>query len=205
MKSRITTALIALIAVGAAGVFALTLSHALFYAPDDTGLPALNASSTPIVAETASTPMRLQIPSLSIDAHVQSVGVNAKGNMAVPSNFTDVAWYKYGPVPGQLGSAVIDGHVDNALSLAGVFKHLGDMKVGDDVFVVAKDGTRHHFVVTDIAIYPYTDGPVERIFGAKDAAHLNLVTCAGTWLKGGQTYNERLVVYTTYKDSVPAG
>jgi sortase A len=71
------------------------------------------------------------------------------------------------------------------------------------VYVIDHGGSKLHFVVTDIKTYPYTDGPVEQIFNADDAARLNLITCAGTWVSGSRTYNERLVVYTTYKDSMP--
>lgn len=189
-----------LVIIVAGGVFVNTLVHATLYAPDSTDASMnVPTSTAPITADSATEPEQLLIPSLSINAHVQHVGTNAKGMMAVPSNFTDVAWYKYGTVPGKLGSAVIDGHVDNGLALAGVFKHLGDIKVGDDVFVVTMNGKKLHFVVSDVETYPYTDGPADRIFNASDAAHLNLITCAGTWVKGGHTYNERLVVYTTYQ------
>lgn len=200
---RLPTLIAILVIIVAGGVFVTTLIHATVYAPDstDSNIPVPTAT-TPVTADTASEPKQLLIPSLSINARVQHVGVNAKGMMAAPSNFTDAAWYKYGTVPGKLGSAVIDGHVDNGLALAGVFKHLGDIKVGDDVYVVTASGTKLHFVVSDVETYPYTDGPTEKIFNARDAAHLNLITCAGTWTKGGHTYNERLVVYTTYTDTV---
>jgi len=183
------------------GVFSTTLVHALWYAPEDeisyvnenpikAFVPAAHATSSTVGPE------RLIIPSLGIDANVQEVGINAKGNMGVPSNFSDVAWYKYGTTPGDMGSAVIDGHVDNGLGLAGVFKHLGDMQIGDDVYVENKDGERLHFVVTDIQSYPYKDAPDEQIFNAGDAARLNLITCEGKWVKADKTYDQRLVIYT---------
>jgi LPXTG-site transpeptidase (sortase) family protein len=173
----------------AAAIFAATLVHSVWYAPDQ-------EIAGPIVAATSSDPVRLSIPSLDIDAKVQQVGLTTAGNMGIPNNFTDVAWYKYGPRPGQLGSAVIDGHVDNGLSLAGVFKHLEDIKVGDDVYVQEKDGSKLHFVVTDIESYPYKNAPVEQIFTRTDKARLNLITCVGDWIPAGKTYDHRLVVYT---------
>lgn len=198
-RSRTVTALIAVLTGVSAIMFVSTLVRATVYAPEDGGdvIPP-ELPGPPIVAQTESLPARLQIPALAIDAHVQQVGMNAKGDMKVPSNFKDVGWYRYGTIPGQLGSAVIDGHVDNGLSLGGVFRRLGDIKVGDDVYVVTQDGTRLHFVVRGIETYPYSDAPTERIFGADDAARLNLITCAGTWIRGKQTYADRLVVYTTF-------
>jgi sortase A len=180
-------------------VFIGTLVHALWYAPED-GVPVAG-EQTARELPPSEAPDRLLIPALNIDANVQQTGVNSKGNMGVPTNFTDVAWYKLGTVPGQLGSAVIDGHVDNGLALAGVFKHLSDIKVGDDVYIKTKTGRSLHFVVQDIVIYPYKDVPLDKLFTRSDDAHLNLVTCDGAWVKNEKTYDQRLVVYTVLKDS----
>jgi LPXTG-site transpeptidase (sortase) family protein len=192
-REKITTILVGCVVGVAAVVFATTLVHATIYAPEDTAVVA--TSSVPVVAQLAY-PKRLQIPALSIDANVQYVGINGKGNMGVPNNFTDVAWYKDGTVPGQLGSAVIDGHVDNGLGLDGVFKHLSDIKIGDDIYVETADQQNvMHFVVDDIELYPYKDVPTDLVFNQTDAARLNLVTCDGAWVKGDKTYDHRLVVY----------
>ena len=139
-------------------------------------------------------PSQLLIPSLHIDAHVQFTGVNAKGNMGTPNNFTDVAWYKYGTTPGDVGSAVIDGHVDNGLALAGVFKHLGDIQAGADVYITTVGGSSLHFVVTSIDVYDYKAAPVKDIFNDDSAAQIRLITCGGTWVPGDRTYDKRLVV-----------
>lgn len=140
-------------------------------------------------------PERLLIPEIGVDATVQHVGIKSTGEMANPSNFTDVAWYKHGTVPGLTGSAVVAGHVDNALALNGVFKDLRNLKKGDDVYVVREDGRRLHFKVEELKYYPYDNAPASAIFNAADAKRLNLITCAGIWLKDKKTYTERLVVY----------
>lgn len=175
-------------------VFAVTLVRATLAAPVEEAAavtpPALAAAIAP-----GDYPAKLRIPALSIDAQVQKTGLTKSGAMGTPTNFTDVAWYQYGPAPGQLGSAVIDGHVDNALSLPGVFKHLGDIAVGDDIYIDTKDGKALHFVVTEIESYPYKAVPTERIFEAADRPRLNLVTCDGSWMRAEKTYDERLVVY----------
>ncbi len=145
---------------------------------------------------TSTLPARLLIPSLHINASVQHVGRTAAGLMRDPSNFTDVAWYKGGPEPGQEGSAVIAGHLDNALGLDGVFKHLNDIQTGQDIEVRTAAGGTLYFRVTDIENYPYTQVP-EDIFTKTGGSYLNLITCAGVWLQQERTYDHRLVVYTT--------
>lgn len=194
MWNSLTTVAVGAVTFLALIIFGATLVRAVFYAPTESDLkPSVGVEQTTPPSEH---PARLQIPVLGIDADVQHVGVNENGNMGVPSNYTDVAWYKYGTVPGQIGSAVIDGHVDNGLGLSGVFKHLGDLKPGDDVYIVTKEGAKLHFKVSSIATYPYKSVPAELLFSRKDGAWLNLITCGGKWVKSDKTYNQRIVVFT---------
>ncbi len=193
-RQHITTIFLACVTFLAVALFASTLVHALWYAPDEeiTVPPHVQKS----LVATSSKPVRLLIPSIAIDAKIQEVGIGKSGAMAVPTNYSDVAWYKYGTVPGHLGSAVIDGHVDNGFALPGVFKHLSDIAIGDDVYVIDANEKKLHFVVTDVEAYPYTSVPSDLIFNAHGAARLNLITCEGSWVPGDKTYDHRLVVFT---------
>jgi LPXTG-site transpeptidase (sortase) family protein len=141
-------------------------------------------------------PVRLIIPSLSINANIQSVGISFKGNMSVPSNYTDVGWYKYGPKPGERGNAVIDGHVSNGFGLRAVFSDLKILKIGDHIYVVDNFGATTTFVVESSAMYDYNKAPIADIFGSTDKNNLNLITCAGTWIESLKMNDERLVIYT---------
>lgn len=184
------------ITAGAVIVFVTTFAHAVWYAPEqESAQPQLAALAAAAHAgAVAGAPLRLRVPALGIDAAVQQVGVGKTGNMAVPSNFTDVGWYRYGPEPGQAGSAVIDGHVDNGLSLPGVFKKLNTIAKGDDIYI-ATASTTLHFAVSDIELYPYTEVPTGSIFAATGPPRLVLITCDGAWVAGQRTYDHRLVVY----------
>lgn len=177
----------------AAGTFGITVVRAFWYSPDtEIAVPV----ETNAVQNPAHYPERIRIPRLGIDAMVQHVGVNAGGNMAVPSNYTDTGWYKYGPAPGESGSAVIAGHVNNGLGLSGVFERLSDLDVGDDIFVTRADGKEVHFVVAGTRAYPYDDAPAEVIFNPAGTPRLNLITCEGKWVSETKTYDQRLVVFT---------
>lgn len=181
-----------LVTLAALCVFVVTFVHAVWYVPENNSYSL--SSSTPTKINPAEKPARLIIGSLTIDAHVQYVGVNAAGNMGVPNNFTDVAWYKGGPAPGDAGSAVIDGHVDNGLGLDGVFKHLSDIKVGDDITVQTTSGKKLHFKVNAISEYPYRAVPTMGIFKTSGPPTLTLITCEGVWVPSDKTYDHRLVV-----------
>ncbi len=148
-------------------------------------------------------PARLTIPSLDVDAKVQSVGIAATGNISAPQGFSDVGWYRYGAAPGEKGSVIIDGHVDNGLFKWGVFKHLDRIKAGDRVNVTTGAGKTFTYVVSNVVAYTYTEVPMESIVHQKDSAQMVLITCTGKWIPAEKTYDQRLVVYATLPTSPP--
>jgi LPXTG-site transpeptidase (sortase) family protein len=176
----------------------------LYAPPDGESVPqAVLSSLAQKSAAAPSTPsynMELSIPSVGIDAKVQQVGVTLKGNIGTPNNFTDVAWFSDSPVPGQNGTSVIDGHVDNGLSLPAVFWNLKDVTVGDDVYVDTKDEGTVHFVVTNIQTYDF-NAPTDAILAPSPNPTLKLITCAGVYVAALKTHNKRLVVTAERVDS----
>jgi LPXTG-site transpeptidase (sortase) family protein len=161
-----------------------------------------NKSETKIYSSRPSSeiqPARLIVPALGVDTAVEHVGITAKGNMGTPKNFENVAWYKYGAVPGEEGSAVIVGHVVDRLFLPSVFNHLDTLKKRDDIYVIQEDGQRVHFIVTAVETFDYEDIPLETIFNQKGAARLRLITCTGDWVQNEKTYNQRVVVTAVKK------
>ena len=142
-------------------------------------------------------PKAITIPAINVETLIQSVGVDQNGRMGLPTNFVDVAWYKYGPEPGNRGSAVIAGHLDTAVDDRAVFAKLSTLKKGDDVYVLDKMGQTIHFRVTKKEVYDDTEAPLDRIFDqGLTTARLNLITCDGVWNPKTKNYSERLVVYT---------
>ncbi|HWO07387.1 MAG TPA: class F sortase [Candidatus Paceibacterota bacterium] len=182
------------ILTAAAAVFTFVFIRTFFYLPDEE-IRAPPGETLEEAVDPTQHPARLVIPAIGVDADVQHVGINEAGNMATPSNFEDVGWYKYGVAPGGRGSAVIAGHVDNSLGLPGVFKRLNELKSGDDIFVESASGERQHFVIVSTRSYPYDDVPVDVVFNPQGSARLNLITCEGRWLSENRTYDQRLVVF----------
>jgi sortase A len=141
-------------------------------------------------------PANLVIPAINLEAKVQYVGKTQSGNMAVPDNFTDVGWYMNGVKPGELGNAVIAGHVDNNLGLPAVFADLKKLKVGDEIIVRNENNNEEiKFQVKEMQVYDYKTAPLEKIFGTTEKTMLNLITCDGVWLKEEKTNDKRLVVF----------
>ena len=162
----------------------------------------LSASSTPLGSGTSyaqtGQPVRLIIPSIGVDANVQSVGLYWKGDgtMGIPTNFTDVAWYNLGPRPGMPGSAVIDGHLDGKDVKEAVFYNLDKLKAGDSVMVVDSKGKTLQFRVLATKLYDYQDSTDDIFSSNVPTPRLNLITCAGDWMPDQKLYDKRVVVFT---------
>ncbi len=169
-----------------------------FWSPqNEQPLPSL-PSGTGSSFEQTSKPVRLRIPAIGVDAAVQSVGLSWRndGTMAVPSNFTDVAWYNKGPNPGMPGSAVLAGHLDGKDVPQAVFFRLGDLKRDDLVEVTDEDGKKVQFRVIETKTYDYNAETSDIFANDGSKTRLNLITCGGNWDKTKKIYDKRVVVFT---------
>jgi LPXTG-site transpeptidase (sortase) family protein len=187
---------------GAADVMT-RLAHATFGSHSNAAVfgPAIvslaQSSSTPTFISNAAplSPARLIVSSVGINAVVEHVGKKADGSMATPSSFTTVAWYELGAAPGAPGNTVIDGHVNNALTKAGVFEHLNDLKLGDVIVVTDAQGRQLRYAVRDIEDYASDSAPQSQIFATEGPSQLVLITCAGDWDPKAHSYDHRLVIF----------
>jgi sortase (surface protein transpeptidase) len=145
-------------------------------------------------------PVRLKIPKLNIDAGVQYNGLKPDGTMEVPTNITDVGWFIGSPHPGEKGSAIITGHVaqirGGVLTKPGVFSGLNALVAGDLLYVINDKGASTAFVVREIRNYDPTANATDVFTSGDSGAHLNLITCEGTWNASQLSYSQRLVVFT---------
>ncbi len=193
MKNAVIPFLVGVVTIVAAVFGLYVLIEAVLYAPDG----GATVASAKIV--TAS-PAQLTIPSIGVNASVSATGETATGAIGTPHNLTSVAWFTGSAVPGKQGVAIIDGHVDNGLGLAGVFKRLGKIQPGAVVAVTMSNGTVVRFAVTNITAYPYDSVPMgQLVANTAGAPLLRLITCEGQWLGSQKTYDERLVVTAVAK------
>jgi sortase A len=139
-------------------------------------------------------PQRITIPAIGVNALIQHVGLTPQGAMEVPSNTTDTGWYKLGPQPGELGSAVIDGHYDGKDGTKGVFEKLHLLKTGDKIYIKDSKGKTKLFIVRESRRYnPEADASA--VFNQSNGTYLNLITCEGNWDDAQKSYSKRLVVF----------
>ncbi len=171
--------------------------------PETSSLVAPPPVARPAVAKpniALGLPVRLKIPSIRVNALIRSVGLAANGSMGVPKKPADAAWYMLGPKPGELGSAVIAGHVNWLYGATGVFAHLSSLKPGDKISVQDDKGVIQTFVVRESRALGVNDDASDVFLSYDGKAHLNLVTCSGVWDKKARLYSKRLVVFTDKVD-----
>lgn len=166
-------------------------------APSATIAPTAVVTPTTPAVPRAGQPVRVQIPSIKVDAAIEYVGLTPEGNMDTPKNYDNTAWYEPGARPGDVGNAAIAGHVDSKTGKA-VFWDLAKLKAGDEIFVVGDDGVTRRFVVAGVDSYGRSAAPLQQIFGPTSERHLNIITCDSTTPFTNGQYAANVVVYTNY-------
>jgi sortase A len=146
-------------------------------------------------------PSKLQIPKIKVDTTIESIGLDSEKRMDVPKDDFDVGWYKFGAIPGERGSAVLDGHFDTKKGGPAVFYRLSELRKDDSIVIVGKDGEKRTFVVTDTKIFKDATFPISLVFSQDDTERLNLITCDGVFDKNEKNYSDRLVVFSKLKKS----
>ena len=142
---------------------------------------------------TQATPVRLRLPDLGIDAPVESVGYD-RGEMEIPRSAGVIGWYRYGPAPGGLGSAVLAAHVAWG-GRTGVFADLRLVSVGAVVEVEFSDGATRRFQVEALASYDKQGLPVQEVFRREGDPVLTLITCGGAFNPSLRSFENNVVAY----------
>jgi hypothetical protein len=155
---------------------------------------------------TRSLPVSVRIPAIGVNARLLHLGLNPDGTVKVPSIQTSAglaAWYKYSATPGQIGSSVIEGHVDSTRGPA-VFFRLGALRPGNKIEVTLADGVTAVFRVTGVREYAKARFPARTIYGTADFAALRLITCGGAFDYATGHYLSSTVVFASLASSRPA-
>jgi len=183
ISSRRTLSIITLLGFA---IFLGVFSHSTLKGPAQSNSAMLieNIAAIPGLEQVNfSLPVRLKIPSIGVDALVEYVGFTPDGAMDTPKERANVAWFNFGPRPGENGSAVIAGHYGWKNGKASAFDNLYKLRKGDILYIEDNKGEIISFVVRDFQSFdPKADA--SDVFGSPDGkSHLNLITCGGAWDK----------------------
>jgi sortase (surface protein transpeptidase) len=106
-----------------------------------------------------------------------------------------MAWFDEEATPGQIGPAVILGHVDSYLG-PGIFFELKTLKANDLINVTLAAGTVTRFRVS-VVQYAKTIFPDRLVFGSRGERSLQLVTCGGPFDSATGHYLASVVVQSS--------
>jgi Sortase domain len=193
LTKQLVTAAFFLIVSLILGVFARQELHSDVPIGNDVSITNYTEVAGPLLPK--SLPTVLRIPALDLQVDFTSpLRLADNGEVAVPEVYDRVGWYEYGPTPGELGPAVILGHVDSYEGPA-VFFSLGQLKVGDSIYISREDGQEAKFEVALLERYAQNAFPAAKVYGDIDHAGLRLITCSGIFDRGTKRYTHNLVVY----------
>ncbi|GAY13014.1 peptidase C60 sortase A and B [Pseudonocardia sp. N23] len=159
--------------------------------------------TVPVPMAGRSLPVELRVPAIGLSVPVSQLGLNPDRTVEVPTDFQQPGWFRLGPTPGQLGSAVILGHVDSYRGPA-VFFRLRSLQAGDTVEVSRVDGSVAHFVVDTVATFPKAQFPAEQVYASHGTSRLQLVTCGGEFDSAARSYLSNVVAFTSLVSVTPA-
>jgi hypothetical protein len=142
-----------------------------------------------------SPPDRIRIPSIRVDAPLMGLALTPSGSLGVPpaARKNLAGWYEAGTSPGERGTAVVAGHVDNSEGPA-VFYALGALKKGSGIEVARRDGTTALFTVDAVEVYDARHFPDEKVYGAAARPELRVITCGGGYSRS-TGYQGNVVVF----------
>lgn len=166
-------------------------TQSLYLKPALTIVPA----SLSVLETGVGLPTRLKIPSIKVDASIEYVSVNSKGEMDIPKLPGNTAWFELGPRPGEVGSAAIAGHLNWYNGATGVFANLNKLQIGDKILIQDDKGNKISFVVRKVRTYEPSEDASDVFISNDGKAYLNLITCDGVWDKRAKEYSKRLVVF----------
>ncbi|WP_305094349.1 class F sortase [Prescottella sp. R16] len=139
-------------------------------------------------------PDHLVIPAIRVDTDLMDLGLESDGTLEVPPGAFPAGWYTGSPVPGDLGPAVLAGHVDwNGET--GVFHRLHELEPGDEIITRRTDGTTAVFRVGRVENYAKTEFPTLDVYGDIDHPGIRLITCGGEFDTAAGSYRDNTVVY----------
>ncbi len=122
------------------------------------------------------------------------LGLLRDGTMQVPAGGFPGGWYSGSPTPGQLGPAIVAGHVDWG-GAPGVFYNLRKTKPADRITVTRQNRSTATFAVTRVAQYPKNAFPTNSVYGNITNAGLRLITCGGQFDSDAKSYDDNIVVF----------
>ncbi|MVO85030.1 class F sortase [Streptomyces sp. p1417] len=143
---------------------------------------------------------RIRIKPIQVDAPVIAVGLDSEGWVdAPPPDDSHLAgWFTGAVSPGERGTSVVVGHVDNQQGPA-VFYGLGSLKKKQRIEVERKDRRTAVFEIYGIEVFAKNKFPGDRVYRNGGTPELRVITCGGGYSEQNG-YDGNVVVFARLVD-----
>lgn len=160
-------------------------------------------------AENASLPTAITIPMIGARSTLVPLGLTPEGALEVPpvEQPLQAGWYagrdKTKPgdevEPGEVGPAVIAGHVDGVIDgkrgQPGIFHRLRELTPGAEILIDREDGKQLRFLVERVEQHDKDAFPSAEVYGGTDRPELRVITCGGAFNREAHSYEDNIVVW----------
>jgi LPXTG-site transpeptidase (sortase) family protein len=138
-------------------------------------------------------PTRLRIPVIDVDAALGPLHMDRSNQLEAPADYQKPGWYAEGTPPGDIGPAVIAGHLDSLRGKA-IFYRLQEVRTSD-LILVERDGKWLTFRVVSVEKFAKSKFPTAEVYGPTPDAQLRLITCGGGFDQDRKSYRDNVVVF----------
>lgn len=204
LHRRLVTAVLSLV-----GLTGMVYSGLNLYQPTEVPAPiASQVAAEPAeqispLSLPASPPIGLRIPSIAVDTGFETLGLQENGNIEKPRSNNLVGWFKLAPTPGEIGPAVVVGHVDSAKDGPAVFWRLGQLRPGSLIEIKRQDSTTAVFRVDRVSQFSQSAFPADQIYGNIGHSGIRLITCSGDYNGKINRYSHNTVVFGSLVSQSP--
>ncbi|MBF4607092.1 class F sortase [Curtobacterium sp. VKM Ac-1393] len=178
---------------GRAGSAPSSSASASASASAGSGIEGFQDPAAPDARSTA-TPVSVSIPAIGVQSRLEDLHRGSAGELDPPVDWDSAGWFSDGIVPGEVGPAVIAGHVDSPTSAA-VFFRLDELVAGDAIHVAMSDGTTRTFTVDRSERAAKSAFPTSDVYGTTPTPQLRLITCDGVFDTATGHYTDNLIVF----------
>ncbi len=156
--------------------------------------PPPSVGPAPIQPVASALPTGLRIADAGVNSGLKAVYTQPDGTLDVPVDIGMPGWWAQGALPGDVGPAVIVGHVDSYVG-PGVFFRVRSMKPGQLVEVSRADGSTVVYAIDGIREFAKDKFPTALVYGRTPTAVLRLVTCGGAFDRSTGHYLDNVVAF----------
>jgi hypothetical protein len=163
--------------------------------PNAAATAAAGTGHSVVTGATASPPVAVTIPVLGVRARIVPEGIGPGGALNIPPP-AEVGWYDQGPAPGQDGTTVLAGHIDDH-GVPGAFLRLNDIQAGATIQVTTASGRVAAYTVTERRMLPQDDLAGSGLLSQQGAPELVMISCGGDYDEATHLYLDNIVIVAT--------